>query len=947
MSDKITNEGVLSLIGQVFEKHCAALEHEFENTRKEAFENLTESVTQTMKLATKSLVDRQDALEQSTTNRMESLLKKIASLTDKFRHSSSLPCTVKPLPAPGLSSINCNSCRTVFPQLSELDDHIRENHPYLHCNLCEKTLRSKPDLNIHNSRYHSTVTTYSHHSQDRNMDHYLQNNTNHIVQPRFHPNVRTYCCYKCDLLFIAHKDLVAHVQTKHSVRTPQTCFVCESIFTTPEILSSHMRAHHPEQTFFFSSHNETLPDAPPSNNIPCTHDYNSYTPRSEPVHCKSCEATFTDMRLLNVHTHECHRDERNSAVGSLLGEHGVSVQEDSQSEISDILQVDGVADEPDISSSDLICSDFVFDNGDSVRAQSSKHHTSSSRTASFALNKEKQILNLGADTYLPDFDITVNDSDKNVNIQCSTAFYDTVAKPVMCGLNKDSSLNFNNISVNCNHIDYNRDTKGHEYNRVLHVTLGGDGQFSIGKVTIHLHHTKRLLQLQGSASMPDGNRAPVWFLNTFILERFTRAAKLKHLDIDALNEAIRRAVNKNGDAIGTTNNCSECTRQFTTSAKPTICKTCSKYFHKTNCFSSHTSKCKTRSYKLATSVPVTTRVPPIGLQGQLNQHGAVPHAHPHQVQHVATNSSSVNPPKRQRVESEPGSTSSHSNTQICASILPPQQASTPPQEHPSTLNPSAPPFSSNTPPPSSSSAPVKRKNKGNAKTVSLSPEAARISFLNLELNAAKTRIVKLENDVDDRDLSIKLQKEKIRVLEENQLNYVNSKYSTPDKGPAFVSQQGCSQFSGVGPGHCHLQCHAGHHHHPCMPHGQHIPPTQPCVGGADLDRMTAILKEIRGSMNIIKEGIFTIASNMNVVNNAHKDDHVTDLGIHKTIDANDKEDKQPDHIEIECVEIVNEADDSCITVDGLVPEIPENNGNSSIFDAKLGLTFVLLPNYKT
>ena len=66
---------------------------------------------------------------------------------------------------------------------------------------------------------------------------------------------------------------------------------------------------------------------------------------------------------------------------------------------------------------------------------------------------------------------------------------------------------------------------------------------------------------------------------------------------------------------------------------------------------------------------------------------------------------------------------------------------------------------------------------------------------------------------------------------------------------------------------------------------------------------------------------------MNVVNNAQKDDHVTDLGIQKTIDASDKEDKQPDHIEIECVEIVNEADDSFITVDGLVPEIPENNGN--------------------
>ena len=54
-----------------------------------------------------------------------------------------------------------------------------------------------------------------------------------------------------------------------------------------------------------------------------------------------------------------------------------------------------------------------------------------------------------------------------------------------------------NIPVTCQHIDYNRDQTGVEYNRVMHVYLGGPGRLALGKVTIHLHHTKRLIQMQG------------------------------------------------------------------------------------------------------------------------------------------------------------------------------------------------------------------------------------------------------------------------------------------------------------------------------------------------------------------------------------------------------------------------------------------------------------------
>ena len=195
------------------------------------------------------------------------------------------------------------------------------------------------------------------------------------------------------------------------------------------------------------------------------------------------------------------------------------------------------------------------------------------------------------DSHLPDFEIMMNDSNKNVNVQCSSAYYEAVAKPVLCGLTKETSLNFNNISISCSHINYNRDKNGYEYNRVLHIVLTGGGQASIGKVTVHLHHTTRLLQLQGSSVMPDGNTAPVWFLNTFVKERFTRIAKDKHYDINALNEAIRKVI-ANEVNEDTSNICSLCTRLFTTKAKPTKCVTCSRYFHRTNCLPVHTASCR-------------------------------------------------------------------------------------------------------------------------------------------------------------------------------------------------------------------------------------------------------------------------------------------------------------------------------------------------------------------
>ena len=87
----------------------------------------------------------------------------------------------------------------------------------------------------------------------------------------------------------------------------------------------------------------------------------------------------------------------------------------------------------------------------------SHQSTSTGKTATFALNRDKQVDRLGIDANLADFDVTINNNNENVSIQCSTGFYDTVAKPVICGLLKGSTISMQNISINCQHIDYNRD----------------------------------------------------------------------------------------------------------------------------------------------------------------------------------------------------------------------------------------------------------------------------------------------------------------------------------------------------------------------------------------------------------------------------------------------------------------------------------------------------------
>ena len=86
------------------------------------------------------------------------------------------------------------------------------------------------------------------------------------------------------------------------------------------------------------------------------------------------------------------------------------------------------------------------------------------------------------------------------------------------------------------------------------------------------------------------------------------------------------------------------------------------------------------------------------------------------------------------------------------------------------------PESAHTAPP----AALKSRGKKSAPSLALTPEAAEIAFLKQELNNAQTRITMLDSEVDDLNKTIKIQKARLKIFEEQQ-NVDSARDYFPDK----------------------------------------------------------------------------------------------------------------------------------------------------------------------
>ena len=375
------------------------------------------------------------------------------------------------------------------------------------------------------------------------------------------------------------------------------------------------------------------------------------------------------------------------------------------------------------------------------------HH---SLIKNYTLKQSKQFSRLVNDTTIEDFDITVSPVAHNVNIKCSTGFYSLVVLPAFSTISESFRNIVDDILIRVSSIKGHFDNADSNVAGVIVFTLECKEGKNIGSVTMHLHYTSRLLQLQGSSLVHGRSRAPVWFVNNVIHNTFNYLAEEKKVDISNFNKKVRDILGskpKSKESL----KCYACNRPLDRRTAPEFCSICNQSYHK-KCVDTDLHKCKTN---------IPGRPMP-----QLVDLDAMPRT---------TNSSDSN-----CVLQAP--------SEVHKIVHPSNQYS--------TLDPNAPPFNHPVGIPSipnewqdnnktnRNKQPASKratKTKTSKHTPPIQPEAIQAEFSKVELNAAQTRIVELENEVKRLKQSNFIFEERIKYFEESQRKNIHDRYFTDNE----------------------------------------------------------------------------------------------------------------------------------------------------------------------
>ena len=546
--------------------------------------------------------------------------------------------------------------------------------------------------------------------------------------------------------------------------------------------------------------------------------------------CKNCRLTFIGPDDLNFHMKYEHEDP-NSPVDNLSLNLHTHVDL-----VSPIPQYDGPSDELS-------------------RILDPPSHTST-RTANYSLNQQKQTDKIIKDAALNDYDVTVNNNDMNVTIKCSPGFYLQVAKPSLLALQDKTYLSKDRIPITLTKSTKTKDRNGHENTHLLHFSMTSDDD-SECTVAVHLHHSTRTIQIQGSRSMPDSSKAALWFHTNVVLRKFSDLARVKQYAVKNTNEAIHQmsrhpsSSSSNTTSTGT-NTCNACNSIFRYKAAPSRCDNCGKVFHK-KCFKEHKKECTSTpassdsSITVSSSNPTSSTLTITSMESSPCGSSLSPPSCPPQhrqsdimsrssisfvpstsqsasqislpvIATCATMSSSIS---FSNAVSSVSNTSLATNNSLAAPIMTSNTLSI--NIRPAISSPSSlPPQNS-----SSNTRKVTRKQKP-TKDIPSDHETA-IEFLKNELKTAQTRIVQLDFEIKDKDQKISVLLARNKILEEKKNDDLMNKYF-PRTNPSSTSSplgHGLSSESSIPSSQLfhpcplaaracspHLVCYDYHHQHP-------------------------------------------------------------------------------------------------------------------------------------
>ena len=545
-----------------------------------------------------------------------------------------------------------------------------------------------------------------------------------------------------------------------------------------------------------------------------------------------------------------------------------------------------------------------------VHPSAPPQHKPSIRRSSYTLDKKKQLARLCKDTKLDDYEITVSPIAHNVTIKCSAGFYLKVVLPSFSSFTEQYHNQVDGIIIRCIKVEGHIDGDGSNVTAMIIFELIYEHQAhpSIGTVTIHLHHTARKIQLQGSSLVHDRTRAPVWFVDSFLKGIFSHFAKMKSVDISNFNSAVHDMLTSHIQKISSQGKCGGCGSLFGGRSVSEICSSCHKQFHK-SCFQDKRHSCSRSFDTLTKSLPVTSLLPnasPNAIAGSARSPISTPASISSDIQMAPTYSSATAPsmlPSSQPLptfstENRPPSVTSspiitaatfqiattasaapihfpvqatHSQTQDnnpapilnpFANLFVPSPLANVPQSRPAPPPPILPTHTAPPPPniipgtTTRSRAPV-RKNKP-----PLPPQNLDLEYAKIELNTAQATINVLETTVNDLRFRNGILEDRVKQLEEMKKTEIFDRY--------FPTQQRRAQSHGQSiQSPCHSQCCRNPPQQCCHqpPHCCHDQAQHSQPGFGSLENIESVISSLRAEVEVIKSKLDQFAlSNNQLVN---------------------------------------------------------------------------------
>ena len=323
--------------------------------------------------------------------------------------------------------------------------------------------------------------------------------------------------------------------------------------------------------------------------------------------------------------------------------------------------------------------------------------------------------------------------------------------------------------------------------------------------------------------MPDMSTSALWFVKNVLYGKFQVLAKSKSFNISRFNDAIASMVNPAPNQDD--KNCGSCGVMFDSRSRPVYCIRCVGWFHKTNCYRGH--RCSRNVSN--TFTPSSTASEPVPLATSIQSSLPIPSTTFQPTSSPSISTLSLSRPTFSNAKSPSTTAVSSSHTASIASTSPlslssphplpatassvPPTASTPSTMSLAVLNPCAPQFSPQPPsvqqPPQqqyplpqqqpASQLPPRpsqpRRPRVTQNVSSFTPEQAEIESLKIELGFARTKVVDLQTKLNDRDQTISIYSQKIKLFEENRKNSLNDKYFPPTTSPTSSSSNPSSNPS--------------------------------------------------------------------------------------------------------------------------------------------------------